>query len=161
MSADSVDAIGGVFNGTLGELGEEFEWAFTRLDLMVSLLAISAVENNGALVEEAADLFDDVLSELRGRVPAESSEVIGYPLVDAVELVECFGGEALYELLSSALQVLLQGSHEIPGELVRVYSDCLGWERDPEELPPSIVAGGIVASFTGALNKALARRIAG
>lgn len=156
MSVDSMDALKSNYEVMIGqETDEELQRTLTKLDLVVSLLSIAMVDDNREMLEEAVGLFDEILFELRSRVPSEASQIIGYPLVDALELMDCIGADAVYEILAYAIGTLYLAPVEAPTKLIDVYSDCLGWASDPSTLPPTIIAGGVVASFTAALNKTL------
>lgn len=153
MSVDGITRTGDHLL-TLGE-EEEVEALLDSLELAVSLLAMSVAAHDKGLIEEAAGLFDEVIYRLKDHMPEDAARVIGYPLVDALELVECLGGEAVIEALAYAVRVLMETPTEEPVKLIEVYSDCLGWEGDPQSLPPTVIAGAILASFTAALNKTI------
>lgn len=155
MSVDSMDAVKNGFRLVGEEVEGVVEEILSRLDLMVSLLSISLMEEESEILDNAINLYDEVLFSIREKIPQESSGVIGYPLVDALELTDCLGPDAIYEILAYAINTLYGLPVETPVKLIEVFTDCLGWATEPTRLPPTIVAGGILASFTGSLNKAL------
>ncbi|MDM7275849.1 MAG: hypothetical protein P3X22_007050 [Thermoprotei archaeon] len=136
------------------------ESASYPLTLVPSLLAVSMVVDGSEKLEAlelAADVLDARLWELRGRAYRGALDSIGYPMVDAFELVEALGVEGLENVLSYA-ESIIEGrkgqSEGIPWE-VKVFADLLGWEKDPGELDPETLAYTIIISFTASFNKAL------
>lgn len=130
------------------------------LTLIPSLLAVSMVVDGSEKLEAleiAADALDSRLWELRGQAYRGALDSIGYPMVDAFELVEALGVEGLENVLSYA-EIIIEGrggrGEDIPWE-VRVFADLLGWEKDPGELDPETLAYAIILSFTASFNKAL------
>ncbi len=131
-----------------------------EIDLIVSLLATAIVagEVERELVDQATAVFEaTIIPSIRENIVEGASTVIGYPLVDAVELVDCIGPEALADTLSWAVGALAYyPSQAHAGDEVHLYADCLGWEADPGNLPPLTAASAVIASFVAALNKYLA-----
>jgi len=138
-------------------LQEEAGHLDEKIDLMASLLSIGVAgdeEIKGVVIEEIANIFDSLLSQVSSMINPEASKIIGPPLVDLFEIVECVGIDALEDALSNAFKILAnsEGSHV---ETVRVLSDCLGWKNEPPLDEPVLTASALIMSLTGALNKAI------
>ncbi|MDP8002969.1 MAG: hypothetical protein RAK17_02130, partial [Caldisphaera sp.] len=79
--------------------------------------------------------------------------IIGYPLADSVELIDCLGEAAIKDLLISSAKVLTGDNAEFNEEVLEIFSDCLGWSKKPNEINKELTAIAVYVSFTGALNK--------
>lgn len=131
-----------------------------RLDLFYSLLGISAVVRGSVRRETlayATAVYEELLSSVAPLIPEGSTTLINPPLADALELADCIGPEALREVLEWAIYRL----HGVPREadlgMLEAYAECLGWDMGPIGVDEALVAGGVILSFTGSLNKYLSR----
>ncbi|MEB3778621.1 MAG: hypothetical protein GSR85_00085 [Desulfurococcales archaeon] len=134
-----------------------------KLDLFYSLLGISLVVRGRVKVETvayASIIYDEILGELKDHIPEYSHKVINTPIVDSVELAECMGPEALRLVLEWSAKTLLGGDDQVEPGVVEAYSECIGWSIPPLDLAPDILAGAIIASFTGSFNRYVTRIVA-
>ena len=132
-----------------------------RLDLFYSLLGISVVVRGDVRAETlayASIIYEELLNNIKDKIPEGSSAIINPPLVDALELADCIGAEELRAILEWAVYTLYGVLEPIDVGLLEAYAECLGWERGPIGLDDKILAGGIILSFTGSFNKYLARQ---
>ena len=137
--------------------GEDLE----RLDLFYSLLGISVVVRGSVKAETlayASIIYEELLGNVKDKIPEGSSTIINPPLLDALELADCMGAEELRSVLEWAIYTLYGVMEPVDIELLEAYAECLGWERGPIGLDDKIVAGGVILSFTGSFNKYLARQ---
>ncbi len=124
---------------------------------IVNLLSIAGNQNADIKVQfstYAGMLFDELITKINLRLNAQKAlNVIGYPLADSVEIIDCLGENAVKELLISAAKILSNENAEFDQEVLDIYSDCLGWDKKPNELDKETISVAIFVSFTGALNK--------
>ncbi|MCE4620690.1 MAG: hypothetical protein F7C33_06690 [Desulfurococcales archaeon] len=131
--------------------------ATEHLEMLVSLLAIGSVgdeEVRSGVVEEVANIFDELLSLTASYIDPSAAGLIGYPLVDIFELTECIGTEALYEVIVGSVNTLA-GNADLDYDTVDILADCLGWEEQPDKNYPIRTASGVIMSLAGAINKAI------
>ncbi|MFP3143566.1 MAG: hypothetical protein RXQ93_00895 [Caldisphaera sp.] len=102
----------------------------------------------------ASMLFDELITKINLRLYAQKGlSVIGYPLADAVDLIDCLGERAIMSLLVNAVRIFNNEEAEFDNDILDIYSDCLGWLKKPSDLDKITLAAAIFVSFTGALNK--------
>jgi len=155
-----VDVLGGP-GGQVGFGGEGVEW---EAGLTASLLATALLEPSVAvdLVAEATRVFQEgVLFRVAGYIDPEAAKLIEGPVVDVLELVDCVGADVVGDAINWAYGVLTGEASAPQPEGFEVLADCLGWARDPGELPPSLAASLLIASLTASFNKYLAGVAAG
>jgi len=131
-----------------------------RLDLFYGLLGISVVVKGSVKRETlayASAIYEELLSNVAPMIPEESGSMISPPITDALEAADCLGPDALREVLEWAVYTL----HGVPREgdigLLEAYAECMGWDMGPIGVDERIVAGAVILSFTGSLNKYLAK----
>ncbi|MGC8567062.1 MAG: hypothetical protein ACP5I6_03570 [Caldisphaera sp.] len=102
----------------------------------------------------ASMLFDELITKINLSLYAQKAlSIIGYPLADSVELIDCLGEAAIKDLLISSAKVLTGDNAEFNEEVLEIFSDCLGWSKKPNEINKELTAIAVYVSFTGALNK--------
>ncbi|MCE4601515.1 MAG: hypothetical protein F7C38_08195 [Desulfurococcales archaeon] len=141
--------------------GYSGEWYEKLSDLFVSLVSIAVVAGDPRdSLFKAADVYDLLLFEAKEDIIGDASSIVSHPLVDILELTECLGPDAVYNVLVYALSSLLgREEREIDPSLLRVFADCMGWEHRLDTATPLHLASAIVMSLTGALNKALVKTV--
>ncbi|MEB3773788.1 MAG: hypothetical protein GSR86_02520 [Desulfurococcales archaeon] len=157
MTEASVTGPTGVSHIGVAGPGEDLE----RLDLFYSLLGISVVVRGSVRAETlayASIIYEELLNNLKDKIPEGSSTLINPPLVDALELADCIGAEELRSILEWAVYTLYGALEPIDIELLEAYAECLGWDRGPIGVDDRILAGSVILSFTGSFNKYLARQ---
>ncbi|AFZ70208.1 hypothetical protein Calag_0440 [Caldisphaera lagunensis DSM 15908] len=153
----SVDEIKNIDNLILplGQLSDSE--AENLISEIVNLLSIAGNQNADIKVQfstYAGMIYDELITKINLRLYAQKAlKVIGYPLADSVELIDCLGESAIKELLLSAAKILSNENAEFDQEVLDIYSDCLGWDKKPSELDKETISIAIFVSFTGALNK--------
>ncbi|MCE4607982.1 MAG: hypothetical protein F7B61_03360 [Caldisphaeraceae archaeon] len=127
------------------------------IDDIVSLLSIAGMQ--GGEVKKhfslyAAVLFDELIEKINLKKYARYSlNIIGYPLTNAVELIDCLGEAIIKEILYKSANILRQETEVFDKEAIEIFADCLGWYKKPEEIDKETIAASVYTSFTGALNK--------
>ncbi len=137
--------------------GAEELGAIERLEMLVSLLAIGSVGDEqvrSGVVEEVANIFDELLSITASYIDPSATDLIGHPLVDIFELAECIGTEALYEVIAGSMNALA-GNNGLDYDAVEILADCLGWDAQPDKNHPIKTASGVIMSLAGSINKAI------
>ena len=155
MSLDTAESITPSVPFT-GE-GAEGSKATDRLEMLISLLAIGSVGDEhirSGVIEEVANIFDELLSFTASYIDPSATSLIGSPLVDVFELTECIGAETLYEAIAESINVLV-GDDDLDYDSVEILADCLGWEAYPDKNHPIKTASGIIMSLAGSINKAI------
>ncbi len=140
----------------MGEGAEGFS-AAGRIEMLVSLLAIGSVGDEqvrSGVIEEVANIFDELLSLTANYIDPSASGLIGHPLVDIFELADCIGAEALYEAIAGSMNALV-GNSDLDYDAVEILADCLGWEAQPDKNHPIKTASGVIMSLAGSINKAI------
>jgi hypothetical protein len=124
---------------------------------IVNLLSMAGTQSSSIKLQfstYASMLFDELITRINLRLYAQKGlSVIGYPLADVVDLIDCLGERAITSLLVNAVKIFNNEEAEFDNDVIDIYSDCLGWLKKPSELDKETLAASIFVSFTGALNK--------
>ncbi|MCS7106828.1 MAG: hypothetical protein NZ902_01800 [Acidilobaceae archaeon] len=126
-----------------------------KLGFVSYLLAAAASLRPGERIhalDAVAEIVDEAIARYRNPAYVEALEAIGYPMVDAFELVETLGAESLEAVLSYA-EKALRGEPAEPPEEVSIYADLLGWTKEPSQLSNTVLASAILISFVASFNR--------
>ncbi|MCE4624352.1 MAG: hypothetical protein F7C35_00600 [Desulfurococcales archaeon] len=144
------------------DLGLPFQDMSPLVDEMVGFLVVASVAGREAidLVNEALVVYDDVILPLiKARLDEAALYHIDYTGVDAFELIDCLGGDAIAGSLSWALNVLSENAAgEPPEEVVHLFG-CLGIDKQLLDMSDDVAASAIVYAFTAAINRMLTNLI--
>lgn len=132
------------------------------VDEILSFLVVASVSDGEAvidLVSEAVKVFDNaILLAVREGLDEAALYGIEYTGLDAFDLIDCLGGDALSETISWAANTLVGASASSP-ESLKAYAECIGIIEDLLSADDKLVASAVIYSFVAAINKLLANLI--
>ena len=160
MSVEGLDGFQASSDGFNTLQDNDVETYKKLADMIASLLAIAIVsEEKKDLLYKATELYENILARLREDIRPEANKILSGPFVDILELVECLGPDAIYDILAFSIETLTGQETESPLDRLYVFADCIGWSSDPEHLPTSYTASAVITSLAAAINKALVKTI--
>ncbi len=132
------------------------------VDEVLSFLVVASVSDGDAavdLVGEAVKVFDHViLLSVREGLDEAALYGIEYTGLDAFDMIDCLGGDALSETISWAANTLVGAAGSAP-ESLRAYAECAGIVEELLSADDRLLASAVIYSFVAAINKLLANLI--
>ena len=144
------------------KLGLPFEDMSPVVDEMIGFLVVASVAGREALdlVNEALVIYDDVILPIvKARLVEAALYHIDYTGIDAFELIDCIGGDAVAASLSWALNVLSDNTVEEPPHEIEHFFECLGVDKQLLSASDDVAASATVYAFTAAINRMLTNLI--
>jgi len=139
-----------------------FETFEPVVDEMVAFLAVASIVDGEAklsLVEEAVNLFDNtILPAVRESLQEPVLSMLELPPVDALEIVECLGADAVAETVAWAVNVLTGVGGPRP-EALDAFAACIEWDAQLSEAADDIVASAVIYTLVSAVNMMLANLV--
>jgi len=143
-------------------LGLPLERLDPMVDEMVAFLVVASVsrEAREELIEEAVRVFDyALLPAVRQGLDEAALHFIEYTGLDAIDMIDCIGGDALSETISWAVNTLAGIPVDRPKE-VEAYAECAGIRGDLLSADDTLLASAVFYSFVAAINRVVQSLVA-